>query len=184
MAQHKRYRLDRILVERVGARRATWDWRGRSIQGTEYEYLVKDGNYDRLNRWTFIVQEPPTLRDDIIVRPLRVPSKRAWAGIDRKSIVFPPANRRAYRGKVYCKVSLADPEGLKTKFIARRQERGDLPKWMSGLLSKMRLKGTVAATRGRDHYHQVLVVDRDDHSRMIAIFFATKVWVLDTGYLF
>jgi len=46
----------------------------------------------------------------------------------------------------------------------------------------MRLKKTIATTRANDYNAQVIVAQRDDHRRMIEIFFALKVWVLEAGF--
>ena len=47
----------------------------------------------------------------------------------------------------------------------------------------MRLKKTVATTRGHDDQAQVILVDCYDHKLMIRLFFALKVWVLQEKFL-
>ncbi len=181
MGPSRRFRVDRVEVEHVQDRRATWNWRGSSVTGMESVYAVVDRNYDRLNRWLFLVQQLKK-RGLIIVRPNQATGKSSWGGIDRSSVVFPRTTRPGYRGLSYCKIGLADPSGGQTKFVMRRAERDALPPWMRSLRTRMRLKQTVAATRGTDGRHQVLWVRPDDHARMIRFFFAMKVWVLDQGY--
>lgn len=192
MARRARYAPAKLQVDFVEDRRGVWQWfrkRGASghgsrkgVGGRELVYRVVDKNFDRLNSWTYLVQVPNDDLTPVIVRPREAPGRKAWAGIDRKSIAFKRARRHPYRGKLYCKVTLADPRGEKTKFVARRDERGNLPEWMDHFRSITRVKKTVTTTKGRDGDQLVLIVKPDDHRQMILIFFATKVWVLQEGF--
>jgi hypothetical protein len=46
----------------------------------------------------------------------------------------------------------------------------------------MRLKDTVTTTRGTDAKAQVVLMDREDHSTMIKLYFALKVWVMQEDF--
>ncbi len=184
MSRGKRYDIGRVDIRPLDARRATWEWGRKSVTGREFIYEAIDRNFDRLNRWTFIVQVPRNRKERVIVRPREFPPKAAWAGIDRRSIVFARASKNPFRKKLYCKVTLSDPLGGQTKFVARRQERKFLPRWTIKLQPRMRLKRTVASTRGRDGDQYLLLIAPDDHARMIRVFFALKVWVLQEGFTF
>jgi hypothetical protein len=47
----------------------------------------------------------------------------------------------------------------------------------------MRLKQTVTTTEGRDSKSQVVVFNRANHVKMIRLFFATKVWILNESFV-
>lgn len=177
----RRLHLKRLEVEAAESRRGSWTWRGRAVVGTEHIYAVRDGNYDRLNTWKMAVQVPRG-KGPVIVRAIESPGKAAWAGIERKSMVFNRATQPGYRKYLYCKATPADPSGRRTKFVMTRGERGVLPSWFRPLQRGMRLKSTVATTRGTDARAQVLLARPDDHRRLIGIFFAFKVWVLDRHF--
>lgn len=177
----KRLRLDRLSIKAAGKRRGVWTWKRRAVVGTEAVYTVMDGNYDRLNTWKMVIQVPKA-KGPVIVRVLEGPGKAAWAGIERKSMVFNRATLPAYRKYLYCKATLADPSGVKTKLLLRRGERDTLPPWVKPFLRGMRLKQSVTTTRGTDARAQVLLARPPDHERLICIFFAFKVWVLDRHY--
>ena len=148
------------------------------MKGTESVYHVVDGNYDRLNQWTFVIQQPD--RDGpVIVRARETPVKRVWAAVGRSSVTFQRATKPGYRKSRYAKVTLADPSGSQTKFVIRKGDEAALPRWFKSLRSALKLKQTVTTTRGRDGEHRVLVVPADDHAAMIRAFFAFKVWVLE-----
>jgi hypothetical protein len=153
------------------------------VLGTAHLYTVKDANFDRLNEWVFSVQVPRNRRDYVVVGPLIVPGKRAWAGLARRSVLFVPATRNPYRRWMYCKINVADPTGARTKIGVRRGEKDILPKWFDEFSGHLRLKKTVTTTRGRDMNAQVAVVERDSHALMIRLFFALKVWVLQESVL-
>lgn len=179
MGRRKRYDPKLVTVSALRELRSTWMAPGSApALGTAYLYNVKDGNFDRLNDWVFSVQVPKDRHGDTVVSPLIVPGKKAWAGIARRSVLFVPATKHPYRRCLYCKINVADPSGERTKIGVRRGEKGILPKWFEEFSDDLRLKKTVTTTRGRDENAQVAVVPRDDHERMIQVFFALKVWVL------
>jgi hypothetical protein len=154
---------------------------GRTVRGVEYSYAVKDRNFGRLNGWKYLVRVPDSSRDEIVVQPVSVPGKQVWAGLDRRSIVFVRATKNPHRSKMYCKVNLADPMAERTKVGTRRGERDLLPRWFDYFRPHMRLKNTVTTTAGHDGMAQVVRVGPEDHRRMVRLFFALKVWVLEEG---
>jgi hypothetical protein len=164
--------------------RASWKMAGRTVRGTDYIYRVHDYNFDRLNAWSMVIRVPINRKEDIVVQPLSAPGKKVWAGIERRSIVFVMCTKIGYRGRMYCKVNLSDPSQRKTKVGFRRGERGVLPKWFAYFHSRMKLKDTVTTTRGTDGYSQVVVMASNDHARMIRLFFALKIWVLEEGLMY
>ena len=185
MAKRVKYNPLRVDVIFEDERRATWKKVGSNlaVKGIEYTYLVKDRNFDRLNAWKFVVRDPNSYKNDIIVQPISAPNKKVWAGIDRRAIVLVKATKRNHSDKVYCKVNLADPTATRTKIGTSRGERNLLPRWFDYFRRDMRLKGTVAKTYGTDSKAQVVLFNPDDHERMIRLFFALKVWVLQEGFL-
>jgi len=176
----KRYDPRRVIVTLVEKRRSSWKW-GGTILGTEYRYAVVDGNFDRLNHWEFIVSEPKTA-GQVVVCPVQVPGKSVFADLGRRSITFARANRQGYRGRLYCKVFLSDPTGEKNRRGTRGEQRGCLPRWFGGFGCRLREKGTVATTRGKDGAALVCLVDPGDHERMIRLYFAMRVWVLQERF--
>jgi len=176
-------RLVDVIFE--NERRATWEKVGSNlaVKGIEYTYLVKDRNFDRLNAWKFLVRHPNSNKNDIAIQPISVPNKKVWAGIDRRSIVLIKATKRDHSDKVYCKVNLADPTAIRTKIGTSRGERDLLPRWFDYFRRDMRLKGTVAKTYGTDSKAQVVLINPDNHEKMIRLFFALKIWVLEEGFL-
>jgi hypothetical protein len=75
-------------------------------------------------------------------------------------------------------LALADPTGGSSRVIARSTEKGHLPPWLRGLGRRLKKKDTVRTTRGTDGGMLVALVRPDDHQFMIAMFMATKAWVL------
>jgi hypothetical protein len=73
------------------------------------------------------------------------------------------------------------PTGERTKDVVRIGQRGGLPPWFGEFDSRLRRKETVRATKGNDADELVALVRAAEHDRMIALFFATKVWVLKEG---
>ena len=74
-----------------------------------------------------------------------------------------------------------DPRGTRTKDVIRGDQRRDLPRWFDSLQSRMRTKERVRSTRGTDGNTLVILVNPDDHTMMIRLYFAMKVWVLKEG---
>ena len=181
----KKYDARMIDISFEREQRGTWASVGtrHAIKGVEYVFDVKDRNYDRLNGWSFVVRKPQSKYESLIVQPIKVPGKKVWASLDRRSIVFERATIKPYTKKIYCKVTLADPTMSKNKVGTRKGQRDMFPKWFDYFRPYMRLKETVATTKGRDGNSQVVIFEPDDIERMIRLFFATKVWVLQEGFV-
>jgi hypothetical protein len=78
---------------------------------------------------------------------------------------------------------LADPTDQRTRDVIKGTEREKLPPWFEELEPRLRMKDTVRSTRGNDGSTLVTLVRPDEHSLMIGLFFATKVWVLKEGVI-
>ena len=61
-------------------------------------------------------------------------------------------------------------------------EKRSLPPWLRKLGRRLKAKDTVRPTRGTDTDMLVVLVRPDDHQFMIAMFMATKAWVLMRGF--
>jgi len=174
-----RYRLERVNVELKTNRPARWKIREEPVvRGTEYVYRVIDGNFAQRIEWEFLVRVPKKKGSSVEVRPSLVPPVKVWNGMDRRALMFERVRRGRHAGDCYCKVALSDPTGERTRLIARVDEKKKLPYWLKPLNSKMRSKESVRHTRGTDRDSLVIVVDPDDHQRMVALFLAAKAWVL------
>ena len=195
MASRKRYRLDQVAVEAGEVRRGKWNFpkggRRVSVGGNEHHYRVTDGNFDRGNRWEFLVRVPDESDGRVEVRPLSTPPLQTWKALTYRSVQFQRATKGDARGRRYCKVALAvppagrataDPRGTRTKDVVRWDERRGLPRWFEGLERRMRRKEQVRSTRGTDGNALVILVDADDHELMLRLYFAMKVWVLKEGF--
>jgi hypothetical protein len=181
----RRYRVERVSAELKAERRSRWKIRdSRSFRGTECVYHVTDGNYPQRNSWEFLVRVPDEHGRSIEVRPSVVPNVRAWAGLDRRALLFERVTLGRFRGKCYCKVALADSSGDRTRLIARVDEKHRLPYWFRALRGRMRAKQAIRRTRGTDSQSLVITVPPDDHTQMIALFLASKAWVLKERYRF
>ena len=150
----------------------------------EYVYSVTDDNYAQRNFWEFVVRVPDARGDTIEVRPVVVPNVRAWAGIDRRALMFERVTMGRSRGARYCKVALADSTGERTRLIARVDEKHKLPYWFRSLKARMHSKEAIRRTRGTDSESLVITVPADDHQQMIALFLAAKAWVLKERFHF
>ncbi len=178
MARMKRYRLDRVLVEKGEAQAAQWTFAGTSMSGTEQWYGVTDGNFPTRNKWEFVLRIPKAAGDRLEIRPRSTPKLKVWEELTDRSLTFMRATMPAARGKRYCQVALADPTGGKTKDVVRTDERHLLPAWFDAVTRRLRAKESVRKTRGTDGQALVALVREDDHEMMIRLFFAMKVWVL------
>jgi hypothetical protein len=182
MAARKRYDLDRVTVESREQRSATWTFPGvkgrEPVSGTEHVYAVIDENLGAHYLWEFVVRVPNARGGLVEVRPRTTPNLKVWAELPNRSLIFVKATRPEVRGKWYCKVTLADPTGEKTKAVIRAADREKLPRWFDVLRSRMRKKENVRATGGTDGESLVVLVAAGDHAAMIRLFFAMKVWVL------
>jgi hypothetical protein len=183
--RQRRYRLDRVRAELKAERRTRWKIRDEPpVAGIEHVYDVTDENYGRTNSWEFLVRVPDHRKASIEVRPSLVPNVRAWAGLDRRALMFERVTLGSRRGACYCKVALADASGNHTRLIARVDEKGKLPYWFRALGSRMRRKDAIRQTRGTDGDSLVITVPADDHTEMIALFLASKAWVLKERFRF
>lgn len=191
MASRKRYDLNRVAVESREQRAAAWTFPGKSgrdtVNGTDYIYSVIDENLGGRYLWEFVVRVPDARTGQLEVRPLTAPRSKTWAELPRRSVMFPFAKLGDARGKRYCKVWLAQPQGggadARTKTGVRWEQRDALPRWFEPLRSRMRKKEKVNATKGSDGDALVIVVPADDHAAMIRLFFAMKVWVLKERFM-
>jgi hypothetical protein len=181
----QRYRLARVHAELKTERRSRWKIRENPlVSGIEYVYSVTDENFSQRNSWEFVVRVPAARREGIEVRPTVVPDLRAWAGIDRRALMFERVTKGRHRGDCYCKVALADSTGERTRLIARVDEKKHLPYWFGPLKARMRSKESIRHTRGTDSESLVIIVPPDNHQEMIALFLAAKAWVLKERFRF
>jgi hypothetical protein len=178
MPRYPKYQPDSLQIIRTTERPATWSFTREPVSGTEFTYAVVDGNFRSRNVWEFTVRVPEGRDERVEVRPRLTPSLAAWAGLERRSLTFTRARKSAYRGWLYGQVALADPTGERTKDVVRIGQRASLPPWFATIESRLRRKETVRATRANDADELVALVRPDEHERMIALFFATKVWIL------
>jgi hypothetical protein len=178
MSRRTRYRLDRVTVWPGEERASTWTFGGKPMSGIEQTYAVRDENFPSRNEWEFVVRIPHNRDERIEVRPRMTPNVKAWAELPDRSLTFSRATKGDARGKWYCQVALADPTGARSRDIVRGDERHQLPPWFDTLRGRMRLKQTVRNTKGTDGQVLVVLVPAGDHTTMIRLFFATKVWIL------
>jgi hypothetical protein len=194
MAPRTRYRLDQVTVEPGDVRKAKWSFfkngRRAPVRGEEHHYTVRDGNLAGRNTWEFLVRVPSEADGRVEVRPSATPPLQSWKALTYRSLQFQKATRGEARGKRYCKVALAvpqggrakaDPRGTRTKDVIRGDQRRELPRWFESLQGRMRTKERVRSTRGTDARHLVVLVNPDDHEMMIRLYFAMKVWILKEG---
>lgn len=170
--------MERVEAEPAGTSRSMWTFAGKAVRGIEHQYEVTDRNQTARNRWRFVVRVPRDRDGRIEVRPIATPSDRRFAGLDRRSITFRRATRPGYTRFRYCPLALADPRGEATRVIAHGAEKRGLPPWLKKLGRRLKEKNTVRPTRGTDGDMLVVLVHPDDHRAMIAMFMATKAWVL------
>jgi len=163
-------------------RRAVWDFAGRFCKGTEFLYEVDDYNYWARNHWQFTVQVPDdwTKGNYINVRPSIVPNRKAWAGLDRRTISFQRATIGRHRGRVYAKLAIADVKAEKTRLVLTKDNKRFMPKWLKEFFPVQ--KQRVTKSFANDGEHLVAVLKRDDHLAMIKLFLACKAWILDQDY--
>ena len=181
----RRYRIERVSAVLKSERRSRWKIRTDPlVSGIEYVYTVTDENFSRHNSWEFVVRVPKARGGSIEVRPSVVPNVRAWAGLDRRALMFERVTKGRYRGGCYCKVALADPTGERTRLIARVDEKKRLPYWFRSLSARLRSKESIRHTRGTDSESLVITVPADNHEEMIAFFLAGKAWVLKERFHF
>jgi hypothetical protein len=173
-----RYRFDKLAFVAGERRSATWTFAGTKVAGHEYPYAVTDRNHVSRNRWEFVVRVPHAAAGRIEVRPVQVPNDDAWAGLDRYGLTFMPATRPGYTRDRYCLLSFPRTDGGGTRSVMHQGEESKLPYWLRHLGRRLCRKDKVRSTRGTDAHALVILVPRDDYERMIALYLATKAWVL------
>ncbi|MDB5357260.1 MAG: hypothetical protein JWN24_3713 [Phycisphaerales bacterium] len=178
----KQYNVKNVAIIRQVERRSSWKWNGHAIRGSEITYKVIDYNFDRLNIWMFTVKVPTKL-GQVVIQPQAVPGKKAFSDLQRRSIIFVKATKHPYRRKLYCKAFVADPTGEKNRLGISRGRRNSLPNWFRPLFPSFRLKQTVATTAGTDGESQVILVAPTDYKKMVRVYFALRVWVLQEHVL-
>lgn len=176
------YKFTRVDVAKPTTSSATWTFAGRAVKGLEHRYLVTDRNHGSRNRWEFVVRVPADPYGRVEVRPVKTPNDSAYAGLDRRSITFMRGTRANYTGFRYCPLALAVPSGAATRIVIRGAEKSELPTWLRRLGWRLKEKATVRVTRGTDGGSLVVLVRPNDHEFMIAMFLATKAWVLKRGF--
>lgn len=171
---------DKVRVAFLSKERTGWTFGNARAQGTIFHYKVSDYNYRTRNQWRFAIQVPNewTKGNYIVVKPESVPNRRAWAGLERRSLSFHRATLGQHRGRLYGMLAISDVQGAKTKIqLTRSNTKLLMPKWLREF-SPLE-KGLVTTTRGKVGEHVVAVLDRGDHGRMIRLFLALKAWILD-----
>jgi hypothetical protein len=177
MARSRTYRPTKVDVSLDAELRATWTFQSKTFRGNEFIYQVVDRNFDRLNQWTFSVKVPRT-PGQIVVQPQRVPGKKVFAGLERRPVTFQGGLKRPYDACVYCKAFFSDPTRSKNRTLVRGWELDSLPQWFKYFEADLHVKSKVAIAAGADGNAVVILVNADDHERMIRIYFALRVWVL------
>lgn len=173
-----RYRFDKLAFVAGEPRSANWTFAGAKVTGREHPFAVTDHNHVSRNRWEFVVRVPQAASGRIEVRPAQVPNDDAWAGLDRYGLTFMPATRKGYTQYRYCLVSFPRTDGGGTRLVAHHGDESTLPYWLRQLRRRVLRKDKVRSTRGTDAHALVILVPRDDYEGMIALYLATKAWVL------
>ena len=181
MPRYPKYQSGKLQIIGSTERPASWTFTREPVSGTEFTYAVVDGNFRSRNVWEFTIRVPTGRDERIEVRPRLTPSLAAWAGLERRSLTFTRARKTAYGGWVFCQIAIAYPTGERTKDVVKIGQRASLPPWFADFASRLRRKETVRATKGHGADELVALVRPAEHDRMIALFFATKVWVLKEG---
>lgn len=177
---HNSFRRNLVKTKLINSNREYWRFQKSKFRGIVYEYEVEDRNFQSPCKWIFKICVPDKFQTQrktyISVKPTQHPQKSYWAGIERQEINFARATTRIYRKMVYAKLNIPDVTGKKNKIGMAKGERSSLPVYIRNL--SLRLKKTVASTRGTDNNYQVVITQSQNHQTMIRIFFALKVWVM------
>lgn len=176
------YRQDHVEVAFEKQRKTRWGLGINSTRGTEFIYSVTDYNYRNRRDWAFSVKVPTNWdRENYLgVGPISVPNRRAWAGLERRSIQFALATMPRFKSKAYAKLSISDVTGEKNRRVLTTESRKKLASWLCAF--KPRAKKLVTTPDSRDKESLVALFDKDDHIAMIKFFIALKPWVLYKGY--
>jgi len=169
-------RLERIDVSFAREAKGTWTFARRAIRGTEFEYEVVDRNFPSRNTWTFVVRAPAG--DGYTeVRPLRVPNRKVWAPLGRRSWNLARCETSSSRGHLYGKLMVATGDDA-----SRRQaDPRSLPRWFDQI--RVLTKSSVVRDAAKDAGAPVVTVQSADHGRMIRLYLALKAWPLYASYL-
>lgn len=178
MQMKRRFHFDKVQFELAAERAARWKFRSLDLHGTEYEYRVLDGNFPKMNKWTFVVRVPSDFikGEYITVVPSKAPQRRVLANIERRSINLNKCTKGRYRGWVYAKATVADADSNAHQFRLRWDERAIAPPWLKEF--RLHRKSTVTNTDGTDGNALVVVIRADDYEEMIRLHLALKAWVL------
>ncbi len=166
------------LAERVSE---NWSAYGGSIvRGHRHVYRVADGNRASYKKWEFAVRVPEPLEGgNIEVFPTKHPASKAFGRLPHRAVMFIETTKLQGNGLWYCKVNMSDPSGDKTKVGFRFENRDELKKWIKGFPESIfRRKHAVCETQGNDGDSLVCLVRPENHERMIRLYFAMRVWVL------
>jgi hypothetical protein len=176
----KRFDPELVEVAFASSRKAVNDFQGRKTRGTEHEFEVVDRNFPSRNLWRFALFVPGDWRKGtyLSLRPLTTPNRKAWSGLERRSIQLAPCTRGGYRGNCYGVVYVSDPTGSKTRRVLTRKDVR--PAWLDEFM--VSTKARVATSRANDGDHLAAVFDRDDFAGMIRLFVAARAWTLSDGF--
>ena len=172
------YSCENVDVSYVEQHPVFKEFGGTKTRGLSRVFDVIDHNFQSKNRWTFEVFVPSRWMrgDHISVQPIRVPNRKAWSELERRSLQFGKCTLGRWRKLSYGKLAMASNE--KNREYLREGEKP--PRWLKDFAIKP--KRRVATTRGYDGHDLVALVDPQDHAAMIRLFLALKPWVLDAGY--
>src|SRR5215813_8126403 len=117
------FKTDLVEMSFLDDQPGVWDFSGKLCKGTKFFYEVDDYNYWMRNHWQFVVQVPDdwTKGNYTNVRPVIVPNRGVWAGLDQRTISFQRATIGRYRSKVYGKLAIADVKGEKTRLVLNKE---------------------------------------------------------------
>jgi hypothetical protein len=177
----KKFQPKLVMAKLTDSNRdSQWKFQKKRFTGTVYQYAVEDRNFRPAHKWNFQVNVPDKFIKGayIVVRPTQHPQTAYWAGFERQTINFASATLGRYKGKglVYVKINIADVSGEKNKVGVSKGKRASLPEYIRKF--PLRLKKTVASTKGRDGNYQVAIAKRDGIPTLIRLFFALRVWVM------
>lgn len=174
------FRLGLVDIAFAASRKGVNDFQGLKTRGVVHEFEVVDRNFPARNAWRFSVFVPNewTKGTYVSVRPLAVPNRKIWSGLERRSIQFGPCTRPGYRRKCYAQLAVSDPTGEKTRVVLRKTDVR--PLWLDGFL--LRSKARVTTSRANDGDHVTAIFDQDDFRGMIRLFVAARAWTLSEGF--
>ncbi len=182
MSRAPRFEIGRVIATPMRVETgAYWEFSRRVFSGEIHHYLAADGNLPGTGTWWFLVHVPDDLKKGgyVLLQAVDYPRIEAWTPIARTVINFAKATMPRFRGMVYAKIRLSDPEGGHKFEGWTWKRRAALPEDLRGF--RLSVKRKVATTRGADGDALVAVLPRQDHVEMIRLFFATKVWPLHRG---